>query len=349
MEFINNMVQYLKSHTYFNNSLFNYIIALLIFISIVLAITIFIRLVIKRIPLEDRVSNQFLAAVIETFRKRLIYISYALAVYAALTYLTTSKIVTSVIDKAVIVYISIIVIFAITDILKDINTDSLAKTGKNKVPAGIITILKALVWIAGLLFIFSNLGYNVSTFITGLGIGGIAVALAAQNILGDLFNYLVILFDKPFAKGDLIQFNTAIGRVEYVGIKSTKIRSSNGELLSVSNTDLTKTIIHNYEMAAKRRNVSVIGVEYETSVEMVHKIPALLEQAVRSVKEAEFARVHFSAFNTSSLDFELVYFVLTNDYTEYTKGVQAVNFAILDIFAKEGINFAYPAQRMINQ
>ena len=102
-------------------------------------------------------------------------------------------------------------------------------------------------------------------------------------------------------------------------------------------------------MAAKRRNVSVIGVEYETSVEMVHKIPALLEQAVRSVKEAEFARVHFSAFNTSSLDFELVYFVLTNDYTEYTKGVQAVNFAILDIFAKEGINFAYPAQRMINQ
>ncbi len=349
MEFINNILAFLNSHIYFKNSLFNYMIAAILFVSIVLVITLFIRLVIKRIPLEDRVSNAFLAAVIEIFRKRLIYISYALAVYAALTYLTTPAIVTKIIDKAVLIYIVLILVLALTDILKDFNTESLEKTGKNKVPAGIITILKAFVWIAGLLFIFSNLGYNVSTFITGLGIGGIAVALAAQNILGDLFNYIVILFDKPFSKGDLIQFNTAVGRVEYVGIKSTKIRSSNGELLSVSNTDLTKTIIHNYELASRRRNVSIIGVEYETSVELVHKIPELLEQAVRSVKNAEFARVHFSAFNTSSLDFELVYFIETNDYTEYTRGVQAVNFAILDIFAKEGINFAYPAQRMISQ
>ena len=349
MDFLKDISTFLHSHTYFNNSLFNYMIAFILFVSIVLAITLFIKFVIKKIPLEDRVSNAFLAAVIETFRRRLIYISYALAVYAALTYLTTPKIVTKVIDKAVLIYIVLIVVLAITDILKDFNTESLEKTGKNKVPAGIITILKAFVWIAGLLFIFSNLGYNVSTFITGLGIGGIAVALAAQNILGDLFNYIVILFDKPFTKGDLIQFNSVVGRVEYVGIKSTKIRSSNGELLSVSNTDLTKTIIHNYELATKRRNVSIIGVEYETSVEVVHRIPELLEQAVRTVKEAEFARVHFSAFNTSSLDFELVYFINTNDYTEYTHGVQAVNFAILDIFASEGINFAYPAQRMINQ
>lgn len=349
MEFINNIIIYLKSHTYFNNTLLNYIIAASIFISIVLAITLFIKLFIKRIPIEERVSNAFLSSVIETFRKRLIYISYAIAVYAALTYLTTPKIIENIIDKAIMIYVVLIIILAVTDILKDFNTESLENSGKNKVPAGIITILKVFVWIAGLLFVFSNLGYNVSTFVTGLGIGGIAVALAAQNILGDLFNYIVILFDKPFTKGDLIQFNSASGRVEYVGIKSTKIRSSNGELLSVSNTDLTKTIIHNYELATKRRNVSIIGVEYETSVELVHKIPELLEEAVKSVKDVEFARVHFSAFNTSSLDFELVYFVLTNDYTEYTKKVQAVNFAILDMFAKEGINFAYPAQRMINQ
>ena len=135
--------------------------------------------------------------------------------------------------------------------------------------------------------------------------------------------------------------------MEYVGIKSTKIRSANGELLSVSNTDLTKTIIHNVEMAEKRRQVTIIGVEYETSVEMLHKIPKILEDTVRSVPEAEFARVHFSAFNSSSLDFELVYFITTNDYVEYTKGVQKVNFAIFDAFAEKGINFAYPAQRLI--
>lgn len=342
MEYMNNIISHLKSYTYFGNTLFNYIVAVVIFAAIVFAITVFIRYVVKRINI-DRISNVFLATVIETFRRRLVYISYALAIYGALSYLKTPDAIASIIDKAVVVYVSVIVILAITDILKNINN------GEYKVPAGIITLFKALVWIIGLLFIFSNLGYNVSTFITGLGIGGIAVALAAQNILGDLFNYFVILFDKPFVKGDTIQFGNNTGKIEYVGIKSTKVRSSNGELLSVSNTDLTKTTIHNYELASKRRNISIIGVEYETSVEKVHQIPALLEQAVKSVKEAEFSRVHFSSFNTSSLDFELVYYILTNDYTEYANGVQAVNYAILDIFAKEGINFAYPAQRMIKQ
>lgn len=347
MEFFHNIVSFLESHKYFNNSLLNYMIALLIFIAIITAITVFIRLVLKRIKLDEHDTNPFILTFFNIFKKKLVYITYALAIYGALTYLKTPETATKIIDKAVMVYIVLIIILSLTDIIKTYNNTTAERTGKNPIPAGIVTILQAFIWITGALFIFANLGYNVSTFVTGLGIGGIAVALAAQNILGDLFNYLVILFDKPFAKGDLIQFNTSIGRVEYVGIKSTKIRSSNGELLSVSNTDLTKTIIHNYEMAEKRRQVSIIGVEYETSVEMLHQIPAILEQAVKSVPEAEFARVHFSAFNSSSLDFELVYFITTNDYVEYTKGVQKVNFAILDVFAEKGINFAYPAQRMI--
>ena len=327
--------------------MYDYTIAFFIFIAIIVAITLFIHFVLKRIKIDEKETSPFLFTFFSIFRKRLVYITYALAIYGALTYLTTPEIVTKIIDKAVMVYIALIVILSLTDIFKTYNATSAAHTGKNPIPAGILTIIKGIIWITGALFIFSNLGYNVSTFITGLGIGGIAVALAAQNILGDLFNYLVILFDKPFAKGDLIQFNTSVGRVEYVGIKSTKIRSANGELLSVSNTDLTKTIIHNFEMAEKRRQVTIIGVEYETSVEMLHKIPKILEDTVRSVPEAEFARVHFSAFNSSSLDFELVYFITTNDYVEYTKGVQKVNFAIFDAFAEKGINFAYPAQRLI--
>lgn len=347
MDIFNNLIDFLEGHKYFNNSLLNYIIAILIFASIIAVITVFIRLVLKKINLDRNVTSPFLYTFFTIFRKKLIYITYALAIYGALTYLKTPEVVTKIIDKAVLVYIALIIILSLTDIFKTYNNTSAARTGRNPIPAGIVTIIQSFIWIIGALFIFSNLGYNVSTFVTGLGIGGIAVALAAQNILGDLFNYLVILFDKPFAKGDLIQFNTSVGRVEYVGIKSTKIRSSNGELLSVSNTDLTKTIIHNFEMAEKRRQVSIIGVEYETSAEMLHKIPDILEQAVKSVPEAEFARVHFSAFNASSLDFELVYFITTNDYVEYTKGVQKVNFAILDIFAEKGINFAYPAQRVI--
>ena len=347
MEIFNNLIDFLESHKYFKNSLYDYTIAFFIFIAIIMAITLFIHFVLKRIKIDEKETSPFLFTFFSIFRKRLVYITYALAIYGALTYLTTPEIVTKIIDKAVMVYIALIVILSLTDIFKTYNATSAAHTGKTPIPAGILTIIKGIIWITGALFIFSNLGYNVSTFVTGLGIGGIAVALAAQNILGDLFNYLVILFDKPFAKGDLIQFNTSVGRVEYVGIKSTKIRSSNGELLSVSNTELTKTIIHNFEMAEKRRQVTIIGVEYETSVEMLHKIPKILEDTVRSVPEAEFARVHFSAFNSSSLDFELVYFITTNDYVEYTKGVQKVNFAIFDAFAEKGINFAYPAQRLI--
>lgn len=349
MEFFSSIIDFLESHKYFKNSLYDYLIAFAIFIGIILLITIFIRLVLRKINIDDKIKSPFLYTFFTIFRKKLVYITYALAIYGALTYLKTPEIVTKIIDKAVMVYISFIIIISLTGIIKTYNQSSAEKTGKNPIPAGIVTILQAFVWITGALFIFSNLGYNVSTFVTGLGIGGIAVALAAQNILGDLFNYLVILFDKPFAKGDLIQFGTSVGRVEYVGIKSTKIRSSNGELLSVSNTDLTKTIIHNFEMAEKRRQVSIIGVEYETDVAMVHKIPALLEEAVKKVPEAEFSRVHFAAFNTSSIDFELVYFITTNDYVEFTQGVQKVNFAILDIFSGAGINFAYPAQRMIQK
>ncbi|MDE7168629.1 MAG: mechanosensitive ion channel family protein, partial [Mucispirillum sp.] len=336
MEPIGNLINFLKSHSYWGNSFYNYSIAFLIFIGIVISVTVVIRIFVSRLShLENIISNSFLSVLLESFRLRLIYIAYAMAVYGALTYLTTTETVTKAIDNLVMIYISVIVVLAATDILKAYNRTENQKEDKRPIPAGIVTILKFIVWASGLLFIFSNLGYNVNAFITGLGIGGIAIALAAQNILGDLFNYFVILFDKPFARGDLIQYNNISGRVEYVGIKSTKIRSSNGELLSVSNTDLTKSVIHNYDKAQKRRNVTVIGVEYETPAEIVRKIPSLLEEAVKNVPNVELARVHFSNFGSSSLDFEVAYYVLTNNYTEFTQGIQEVNFAILEIFTRE--------------
>ncbi len=349
MDYFVTLKHNLENRVYFHNSLYDYITAVLIFLFIIISLTIFIKIIVKRIKIEDNIDNPFLASLIEIFRKRTVYVTYAFAVYGLLSYLKTPQIINTYIDRVVMIYVVLILIISFIEFLTSYNHIAAARKDEKVIPAGIITILKASVWVAGILFIFSNLGYNVSTFMAGLGIGGIAVALAAQNILGDLFNYLVILFDKPFAKGDLIEFNTLVGRVENVGIKSTKIRSSNGEMLSVSNTDLTKTTIHNYELAEKRRNVSIIGVEYETELDKVHQIPYLLENAVKSVKGTEFSRVHFSAFNSSSLDFELVYFILTSDYGEYVSGIQKVNFAILDIFTQQGINFAYPTQRMIKK
>ena len=248
------------------------------------------------------------------------------------------------------IYISVIVILAITDILRDYNkVESERKENSKVIPSGLVTIFKLLVWVCGILFILSNLGYNVSAFITGLGIGGVAIALAAQNIVGDLFNYFVILFDKPFKKGDFIEFDTVGGTVENVGIKSTRIRSKTGELLSVSNSDLLKNTIHNYAAVEKRRRETVIGIVYETPPEVVHKVPEILKQALESVPNIEIVRIYFREFNSSSLDFEVVYYVHYPTYKEIVEGVQAVNLAILDYFTKENISFAYPTQRLVTE
>lgn len=347
-EYFNMLETFLKSKEYFGNTLYNYSIAVLIFLGVVILITLIIKFAVNRlIHIENLLDNQFAVLIIKSFRRHLVYITYAIAVYSALFYLKTSDLINGIVNKAVLIYVAVIVIFALTDVLKSYNTVCIEKN-RRPLPAGIVTILKTALWIGGLLFIFSNLGYNVNAFITGLGIGGIAVALAAQNILGDLFNYFVILFDKPFNKGDLIQFNTAFGRIERVGIKSTKIRNLTGELVSISNTDLIKAGVYNYEMARKRSHTAIINIEYETDKELVKKVPELLKQAVGEVANAEFVRVYLSSFESNGICFKLVFYVLTNDLTEYTTGIQSVNFAILDKFKENNIKFAYPLMRVLN-
>ena len=342
---------FLNSHTYFHNTLFEYVVSLGIFFGIFILITLIIKFGVSRlVKLEVSLKNSFAVLLIESFRVRLIYITYAFAFYGAFSYLKTPKVFDKYIDRAVMVYISIIIILAITDILRDYNKVELSKNEHSKViPSGLVTIFKIAVWICGILFILSNLGYDVSTFITGLGIGGVAIALAAQNIVGDLFNYFVILFDKPFKKGDFIEFDVVGGTVEKVGIKSTKIRSKTGELLSISNSDLIKNTIHNYAATEKRRRQSVIGIVYETPPEKVRKVPEILKQALESVPNVEIVRIYFRDFNSSSLDFEVVYYVHYPTYKEVVECVQDINLAILDAFAREKIDFAYPTQRLITQ
>ena len=341
-----------KEIIFLGNTLYNYMISLLVFILSMAIINIFINralLFIKNIL--NNIENSIIAVLISTLRSRLLHIAIIVSIMLSSYFLEINEQVFKIGKSLLIVYLSIILILITTDFINTyFSTDNTnSKSNRLYIPSGIKTLIKSIVWIIGILVILSNLGVNINTFIAGLGIGGVAIALAAQNILGDLFNYFVILFDKPFAKGDAIQFNTFLGRVENIGIKSTKIRSSTGELLSVSNTDLTKSIVHNFQLAEKRRNVSVIGIEYETDIELVEKVPVILEEAVRKIPNVEFQRVHCSNFNTSSIDFELVYYVLTNDMIKYVEGVQKVNFAILEAFKGKGISFAYPTQRMIKK
>jgi small-conductance mechanosensitive channel len=218
---------------------------------------------------------------------------------------------------------------------------------KLKQIGGIMVVLKIVVWSVGLLVLFSNLGYNVTTILTGLGIGGIAIALAAQNILGDLFNYFVIFFDRPFEVGDFITVDDKKGTVEYIGIKTTRIRSITGEQLIIANSNLTGSRIHNFKRLESRRVVFTIGVVYGMPLEKVKLIPELIKQIVSKPELVRFDRAHFIRYGDFSLDYEIVFFVNTPDYNIYMDILQQINFDIYEKFAAEKIDFAFPTQTLI--
>ena len=213
----------------------------------------------------------------------------------------------------------------------------------------LLSLIKFLLWIVGFIFLLANLGFDVSTALAGLGVGGIAVAIAAQGILGDLFSYFVIYLDKPFELGDFIVFGDKSGIVERIGIKSSRIRILSGEILIIANSDLTSARIHNYKQMKRRRVVFTIGVPYETKQEHVEEIPGIIRSIIESVQVIEGVtcdRSHFQGFGPYSLNFETVYYVPSPDYAIYMNVQQEIYRNIFRIFNEKGIDFAYPTQKI---
>ena len=208
-------------------------------------------------------------------------------------------------------------------------------------------VARLILWIMLALLALSALGYDIRTLIAGLGVGGIAIALAVQNVLGDLFAALAIVLDKPFVVGDAISVDTMTGTVENIGLKTTRIRSVNGEQLIFSNADLLKSRIRNFKRMQERRVVLTIGVSYDTPPDTVARIPSMLRDAVEAQEQVRFDRSHFMSYGESALNFETVYFVLTADYLVYANINQAVNLAVFRRFATEKVAFAFPT-RTIN-
>jgi small-conductance mechanosensitive channel len=204
--------------------------------------------------------------------------------------------------------------------------------------------LHVVLWFVGTLILLDNFGFKLSAVITGLGIGGVAVALASQAVLGDLFSYFAILFDRPFEVGDFIIVGDMMGVVEHIGIKTTRIRSLGGEQLVFSNTDLTGSRVRNYKRMQERRVLFKVGITYNTPSAVMNEVPDLLKTIVKSVERTRFDRAHFASFGPSSLDLEIVYYVLSPDYNVYMDIQQNINFAIKKGFESRGIDFAFPTQ-----
>lgn len=336
----------------------NAIISWLLAFSLVAALFILIRffksIVITRAKAWSlTTSTTWDNYLVELIEKSVVPIFYIGSFYLAISTLTLSGKVDRIANVVFLVALTFFVLRILSSAFRKFvfsfiqsQEDSEAK---EKQASGLILIVNVVIWVFGMIFMIDNLGYDVTSLIAGLGIGGIAIALAAQTILGDLFSYFVIFFDRPFEIGDFVVVEDKSGVVEHIGIKTTRIRTLGGEQLVCSNTDLTNSRLHNYKRLQKRRILFNLGVTYQTSHQQISEIPEILKRIIESKPYVKFDRAHFSGYGDFSLNFEIVYYILDSDYTFYMDKQQAIYLDILKAFEERNIDFAYPTQTLMMQ
>jgi len=336
---------------YLGNRILDYIIAFLTLAFGLLFVKIIIRSIIRRLKkLAERTDTKFddfIIKILEKIGLPALYISCFYLSSKILKMPTGADALFNVLELVVITFFSarIVVMLAnwsINSYLAKKQHDSTVVRSLD----GMLWVVKLLIWSLAIIILLDNLGYKVSTLIAGLGIGGIAVAIAAQALLKDFFSYFSIVFDHPFKIGDFIIIGDFMGTVEYIGIKTTRIRSLGGEMVIFSNTDLTDSRVRNYRLMEKRRVLFRIGLTYQTPLNKLKEIPKIIEQVIKGVNDTVFDRAHFFSYGDFSLIFEVVYFVLSPDYNKYMDIQQEINFEIKEEFEKRGIEFAYPTQTL---
>jgi small-conductance mechanosensitive channel len=275
----------------------------------------------------------------------------ALALFAAHISLTLPEKVQHSVANIVLVFILLQVGLWAGRAVRFYLETSQPQLGGDQVFAGSLDIIRfvagILIWSLVILVALENLGINITALLAGLGVGGVAVALALQNVLGDLFASLSIALDKPFAVGDTLTIDTFNGTVERIGIKTTRLRSDTGEQIIVSNADMLKSRVRNFGRAQEQRVLTTLRVSYATSADTLRSIPPLLEGIVRDQAHVRFERCHLKTLGESSLQFELSYFVQQPNFNSVLDVQQAVNFHIVDAFRHAAVEFEYPTQRLI--
>lgn len=339
----------LSSIYYFENNLMSYIYAFLVFILsflVLILIKFVITQKIKNFTNKTKIKADDLIIDITKNIKWPMFV--VISLYISLLFLKTPQIINNIVGYFAITIVAYYIVKIIQEVVDYITEKTIQdkKRGKNdKAIIDLISkIIKAIIWIIAFLIIIQNFGYDITALAAGLGIGGIAIAFALQNVLSDIFASLSIFFDKPFGVGDYISVDKDQGEVKKVGLKSTRIRTLEGDTLIIPNKELSEARIHNYFKMNKRRVSYKIGVTYETKQSILKKIPKLIEEIIKNVPETEFERVHFKKFGDSALIFNVVYKVLSRNYLLYLDINQKINYKIRETFEKEGIKMAYPTQ-----
>jgi small-conductance mechanosensitive channel len=338
--------------SYFGNSIETWLIAAAIAVAVLAGIFVFKRIVIRRLGvLAERTGTRLGKRIAEALYASKVLLLLPLAAYIGARYLELPERVDLIVSRVTVVALLMqaalwanrfIVVWLNDTVQEKRQTDAASAT-----TLGVLGFVARLaVWSLVLLLALDNLGFNITALLAGMGIGGIAVALAAQNILGDLFASLSIVLDKPFVVGDFIIVGEQLGTVEYIGLKTTRIRSLGGEQIVFSNTDLLGSRIRNYKRMQERRVVFGFGVVYQTPHDKLQRIPAMVRDIIEKIDRTRFDRAHFKEYGDSSLNFEVVYHVLSADFNVHMDIQQAINLALFRRFQQDGIDFAYPTRTL---
>ncbi|MEP0822486.1 MAG: mechanosensitive ion channel family protein [Ignavibacterium sp.] len=339
-------------HHYFGNSVQQWLIAFGVVIVSLLLLKFIRALLIRRlVAMAEKTETQVDDFLVDVFRKTRRFFVVILALYAGAQFITIPASVTGVLDIVVVITVLLQVGFwgnaMITFLVGRVVKARMATDGASATTVTALGFLGRLIlWSVVLLVALDNVGVNITGLATGLGIGGIAIALAVQSILGDLFASLSIVLDKPFVIGDFIIVDQYLGTVEHIGLKTTRVRSLSGEQVIFSNADLLKSRIRNYKRMFERRVVFGVGITYQTPREKVELVSRILKESIEKQSVARFDRAHFKEFGDSALTYEAVYYVKSPEYNVYMDTQQTINLEIMRRFEEEKIEFAYPTRTL---
>lgn len=341
---------------YWGNTVRAYLSSLLILVLSLIVIQIAKYIFVKRLKkLSRKTKNNIDDFIIDTVDGIPAWVLFIIAFYIAAQKLVFPAIVHQILDYTLMIVLTIQAVLIVQRIIKY----ALKSYARAASRSDNITINKTIVnyvqrivgmalWAVALVLILANLGYDVTSLIAGLGIGGVALALASQKVLENLINSLTIVFEQPFKEGDFIVVGQQSGTVKAIGLRSTKITSIQGEELVIPNGDLMSERIHNFKRMDKRRIVFKIGVTYETSLTKLKKVPTIIKKILKAQKHIDQEkgkhRVHCKQFADSSITFEVMYYVVNSDYEQYLDTQASINYEIVKAFEAEKIEMAYPTQ-----
>ncbi|QQR91889.1 MAG: mechanosensitive ion channel family protein [Myxococcales bacterium] len=337
--------------SYLGNSVEEWALALGVALAVWIALAVTRRVVIFRLAkIAKRTTSSVDDVIVEVLEATRAFSHIALAIFVASHFLELSSKATDILRTVVMVALLLQVGFWAQ---RGVNV-GVAKWKENKgdssgartMSAAITFIGRLVIWSLVLVSVLSQLGVKVGAVVTGLGIGGIAVALAVQNVLGDLLASLSLYFDTPFDIGDFIVTGGSKGTVEKIGLRSTRVRALSGEQLVFPNAELANKLIQNYKRMEERRIDFRLGLVYGTPYDKLKRVPAIIEEIISGMEGVRFDRSHFSSYGDFSLVFETVYFVLSPDYAVFMDKQQSLFLALYERFEKEGLDFAFPTQTL---